>query len=101
MTGPASLRLDAGSADLERFRVAVAGGQAAVDRLAVAWGEKTSLSTTGSAKDLPISRLLALAGTDASADSLASLQALRLDAEEKRERARRRAEKRSKRQNDK
>jgi len=80
LTAPAGLRLDAGSASLERFRMAVAGGEAALDRLSITWGEKTSFSTSGSARELPISRLLAIAGTDADSDSLQALQSLRLDA---------------------
>ena len=81
LVAPASLRVDGGSLRVERFRVAVAGGEAALDRLSVGWGATTSFSTSGNARDLPISRLLAIAGTDADTSSLQVLQSLRLDAD--------------------
>lgn len=78
LTAPASVRLDATSADIERFNIAVAGGEASLERLAVDWGAKPSFDTRGAARDLPITRLLAIAGSDPGLDAL---QALRLDAD--------------------
>jgi translocation and assembly module TamB len=81
LTAPASLRVDAGSAQVERFKIAVAGGEATLDRLLVGWGAATTFNTKGMARDLPISRLLAIAGTDADTAALQALQSLRLDAD--------------------
>ena len=78
LIAPASVRLDATSADVERFNIAVAGGEASLERLSVDWGAKPSFDTRGAARDLPITRLLAIAGSDPGLDAL---QALRLDAD--------------------
>ena len=77
LTGPADIRLDAGSVRVERFNVAVAGGEAKLERLTVDWGGTLTFDTRGAAQDLPITRLLALAGTDPGLDAL---KGLRLDA---------------------
>lgn len=77
LTGPADIRLDAGSVRVERFNVAVAGGEAKLERLTVDWGGTPTFDSRGAAQDLPITRLLALAGTDPGLDAL---KGLRLDA---------------------
>ena len=78
LTEPASIRVDADSLDLTNFAIAVAGGSARLERLRAGWGEAASFDTRGAARDLPITRLLALA--DANPD-LGVLRALRLEAD--------------------
>ncbi len=78
LTAPAEIRLNAGSLRVAGFKVAVAGGSAALEHLLVGWGSATSFDTRGGVKDVPIVRLLALAGTDPGYDFLGQL---RLDAD--------------------
>ena len=78
LTAPADIRLDASGVRIERLKVAVAGGEASLDRLAVDWSATPSFDTRGAARDLPITRLLAVAGSDPGLDVL---RALRLDAD--------------------
>ena len=78
LTAPATLRVDAASLRLADFRLAVAGGNAGFEQLLLRWGAAPSFDARGNARDLPVSRLLALA--DANPD-VSALQALRLDAD--------------------
>ena len=77
LVAPATVRVDARDLLVERFALAVAGGEAALDRLALRWGDAFRLETRGRASGLPIERLLELAGSDAGFDAL---RATRLDA---------------------
>ena len=78
LTAPATLRVEAASLRLSDFRLAVAGGNASIEQLLLGWGGAFSFDARGNARDLPVSRLLALAGAN---PDVAALQALRLDAD--------------------
>src|SRR5690606_1282890 len=76
LPGPASLRREAGRLLVERFVLAIAGGEAALERLALRWGDAFRFESRGQARGLPIERLLELAGTE----GIDALRATRLDA---------------------
>ena len=78
MTAPARIRVEASRLRLDDLQLAVAGGNASLEQLLLAWGDAASFDSRGKARDLPISRLLALADAD---PGIEALQALRLDAD--------------------
>nr|MBA3477098.1 translocation/assembly module TamB domain-containing protein [Lautropia sp.] len=91
LTAPASLRVDGGGLQLDRFNLAVAGGEAGLERLHLRWSEQLSFSTLGSARDLPVMELLKIASPTpatgsgkgaapkAGGDALNALAGLRLE----------------------
>ena len=79
LTAPAELRVDGGSVLVDRFAAAIAGGEANLVRLLVDWTGQPRFDSRGTARDLPITRLIELAG---GADpGLDALRALRVDAD--------------------
>ena len=76
LRGPAEIRIDPETVRVERFDLEVAGGEVGIDRFNLVTGTKTQFDARGGIRDLPIARVLRIAGADPGLDAL---RALRLD----------------------
>ncbi|MGE0797469.1 MAG: translocation/assembly module TamB domain-containing protein [Lautropia sp.] len=82
LAAPADLRVDAESLRLDRFGVALAGGEIRLERADVGWAGTPTFAARGGARDLAIPGLMALAGVDPKSDpAYDALRALRLGAD--------------------